>query len=333
MTTTTTCAFHPKVETALSCSNCGQPACPDCLTPVAVGQHCDTCTKGKPAAGAKGSTGFKVKGAVVGHDEYQRLRRPSAMFFFVLALFIGSCVVAAFVDPSPLINDDGPIETPAARVAAIFVVMSGAVLGLVFHEWAHAIVAYLGGDKSVADKGYLTGDVRHYSHPFLSIVMPICFLLLGGLPLPGGAVWIQDQRLRSAWWRSAVSAAGPAINLLGGVMLYGIVLTGVLDDYAVLASALTFLAFIEVAMVILNLLPIPGLDGYGVIEPHLPEGLRSLLAPLRQISFVLLLIFILSPASQFIFDWALALEEGLGVDPFFGYYGEQLASPRLYGDY
>jgi Zn-dependent protease len=275
-----------------------------------------------------------VKSAVVGIDQHQRLRRPSAMFFFVLALFIGSCVVAAFVDPSPLFDDGAdPVSTPAARVAAIFVVMSGAVLGLVFHEWAHAMVAYLGGDKSVAEKGYLTGDVRHYSHPFLSIVMPICFLLLGGLPLPGGAVWIRDDRLRSKWWRSAVSIAGPAINLAGAAMLYGIVKTGVLDDHVVLTSALSFLAFIEVAMVVLNMLPIPGLDGYGVIEPHLPEDLQALIQPLRQFSFVLLVIFILSPASDFIFDWAQSFEDLFGVDYFFGYYGEQLASPRLYGDY
>lgn len=321
---TTACAFHPKVETALSCTACGKPACVDCLTPVAVGQHCDGCTKGRPAAGEKGNTAFKVRSAVVGVDEYQRLRRPSAAFFFVVGLFV-ACCVGAWLIPSP----EPDALTQAAKAAAIFVVISGAVVGLVFHEWAHAIVAYLGGDRTVAEKGYLTMDVRHYSHPLLSIGMPILFLLLGGLPLPGGAVWINHHYLRTKWWDSAVSLAGPGINLLGALALYGLVQSGVFGDHYVLASALVHLAYIEVAIVILNLIPIPGLDGYGAIEPHLPERTRAMLAPLRQFTFVILLVFIMSPASAFIWDWAYAFELWLGVDEWLGWYGQELASPRL----
>ena len=325
MTTATTCAFHPKVETALSCTHCGNPACPDCLTPAAVGQHCDGCTKGRPTAGAKGNTAFKVRSAVVGVDEYQRLRRPSGMFFLVVGFFLACCVAAWLVEPAVR-----GTNTQGARAAALLVVISGAVVGLMFHEWAHAIVAYRGGDRTVAEKGYLTMDVRHYSHPLLSIGMPLLFLLMGGLPLPGGAVWINHHLLRSKWWDSAVSLAGPAINLAGAVALVALVETGVFGDHGVLASALLYLAFIEVAIVILNLVPIPGLDGYGVIEPHLPDGVRAALAPLRQISFVLLLVFVMSPASDFIWDWASSVLYQLGADLYLASYGEELASPRLY---
>lgn len=37
------CAFHPDRPTSLFCSRCGRPACPDCLTPAAVGFHCRAC--------------------------------------------------------------------------------------------------------------------------------------------------------------------------------------------------------------------------------------------------------------------------------------------------
>ncbi len=320
----TACAFHPKVETALECSRCGNPACPDCLTPAAVGQHCDGCTKGRPEHGAAGNRAFKVRSAVVGVDDYQRLRRPSPMFFVLLALWVGCCAGASFVDP----GSPGDI-TQAAKIAAVFVVISGAVVGLMFHEWAHAIVAYFGGDRTVAEKGYLTMDIRRYSDPLLSIGMPLLFLLLGGLPLPGGAVWINHHYLRTKWWDSAVSLAGPGMNLVGAIALYGMVSTGVFDDHYVLASALGYLAYIEVAIVILNLVPLPGLDGYGALEPHLPDGIRNALAPLRQFSFVILLVFVMSPASDFIWDWAFAFEQFLGVDRSFGDYGEDLASPRV----
>lgn len=115
--------------------------------------------------------------------------------------------------------------------------ISGAIVGLVFHEWALAIVAYFGGDRTVAEKGYLTMDVRHYSNPLLTFGFPTLFLLAGGLPRPGGAVWINHHYLKSKWWDSAVSLAGPAINLLGAVVLYGIVESGLLRGHSVLAGA------------------------------------------------------------------------------------------------
>lgn len=330
---TTSCAFHPDRETALSCTECDRPACPDCLTQMAVGQHCVGCTHGKPAAGEKGAAGFKVRKAVAGTDEHERLRRPSIAFYVILAVFLGSCVAAYLVPGAALISGiyDPNAAGTAAKATALAVVLSGAVLGLVFHEWAHAIVAYYGGDRSVADKGYLTLDVRHYSNPVLSIGMPIAFLLLGGLPLPGGAVWIRDDLLRTKWWNSAVSLAGPAVNFIGALAIYAVINSGLLGDHEVLAGALSFLAFIEVGIVILNLLPIPGLDGYGVIEPHLSDGIRRVMEPVKQWSMVILLVLIFGGGLQFIWDWNNAFTNGLHLDQDgLGAWGEQLASPRLF---
>ncbi|MFD0925377.1 rhomboid family intramembrane serine protease [Williamsia deligens] len=45
------CARHPDRPTGLSCTRCGRPACPECLTPAAVGQHCVDCVRQ-----ARGST-------------------------------------------------------------------------------------------------------------------------------------------------------------------------------------------------------------------------------------------------------------------------------------
>jgi membrane associated rhomboid family serine protease len=40
-----TCYRHPTVETGVSCSNCGRPICPDCMTPTTVGMRCPECAK------------------------------------------------------------------------------------------------------------------------------------------------------------------------------------------------------------------------------------------------------------------------------------------------
>ena len=38
-----TCYRHPSRETGVSCSNCGKPICPDCMTPTPVGMRCPDC--------------------------------------------------------------------------------------------------------------------------------------------------------------------------------------------------------------------------------------------------------------------------------------------------
>ncbi len=77
-----------------------------------------------------------------------------------------------------------------------FIVLIGWIFSLCLHEFSHAIVAYNGGDYTVREKGYLSFNPLKYTHPIFSIVMPIIFLLLGGIGLPGGAVYIETWRIR-----------------------------------------------------------------------------------------------------------------------------------------
>jgi len=46
-TTTVTCYRHPSRETGVSCSNCGRPICPDCMTSTPVGMRCPECARQK----------------------------------------------------------------------------------------------------------------------------------------------------------------------------------------------------------------------------------------------------------------------------------------------
>src|SRR5881394_1341331 len=88
------------------------------------------------------------------------------------------------------------------------------IFSVCLHEFGHAIVAYHGGDTSVREKGYLTFNPLKYTHPVYSLLMPVLFMMLGGIGLPGGAVYIERDRLRSREWETAVSLAGPAMNVL-----------------------------------------------------------------------------------------------------------------------
>jgi len=153
------------------------------------------------------------------------------------------------------------------------VVLVGWIFSLCLHEFSHSLVAYYGGDTSVKDKGYLTFNPLKYTHPVYSIVLPVVFLLLGGIGLPGGAVYIETWRLRSRRWESAVSLAGPASNLVLAILL-AIILNFLPVSSSGIWPGLAFLALLQVTAVVLNLMPVPPFDGYRALAPFLNRQLR-----------------------------------------------------------
>jgi len=160
------------------------------------------------------------------------------------------------------------------------VVLLGWIFSLCLHEFSHALVAYLGGDWTVREKGYLTFNPLKYTHPVYSLLLPLLFLVMGGIGLPGGAVYIETWRLRSRRWVSAVSLAGPLSNLLLALIL-ALILRFAPVDFSGVWPGLAFLALLQVTAVVLNLIPVPPFDGYGALEPHLNEAIRMQFAQFR----------------------------------------------------
>src|SRR2546426_12763799 len=88
------------------------------------------------------------------------------------------------------------------------------IFSVCLHEFGHAIVAYYGGDTSVREKGYLTLNPLKYTHPLYSLLMPVLFMMVGGIGLPGGGGYIGDHPVRSPQWGNSRSFAGPAMNIV-----------------------------------------------------------------------------------------------------------------------
>ncbi len=204
---------------------------------------------------------------------------------------------------------------PALLTAGVvLLVLGGWAVSLCLHEFAHALVAFRGGDRSVRGKGYLTLDIRRYTDVGLSFVLPVLFLLLGGIPLPGGAVWINHGAIRSRAVRSLVSLAGPGTNLLLGALLTAAVATVPMP--VGLAIGLSCLALVQVLAFVLNILPVPGLDGFGALEPYLSASARELAARVRPwapIVLFLLIIGVPGVAAAF-FDLSYAVFDAVGGD-------------------
>jgi Zn-dependent protease len=202
-----------------------------------------------------------------------------------------------------------------ARMLTFVVVLLGWIFSVCVHEFGHAVVAYRGGDHTVVEKGYLTLNPMKYLDPVNSVVFPIIILLMGGIGLPGASVYIRTDLLRSAAIESAVSAAGPAANLILLIIL-AISLHVPVVYNSDLAPALGYLALLQSFAFIFNLLPLPGFDGFGVIAPHLDINTRrSLMQYAAYSMFGVLFVFMFIPgASTFFFLLCAKLLSIVGVD-------------------
>lgn len=191
-----------------------------------------------------------------------------------------------------------------AKLGVFLFVTGGWLISLCLHEFGHALTAYLNGDYSVAMQGYLSLNPFRYTQWMTSILLPLLFIIAGGIALPGGAVFVNLMAIRSPGKRSFVSASGPLMNLAFLILLAIILIFGRLTVFASGApqfwAGISLLAFFQIVALVLNLLPIPGMDGFGIIAPFLPENVQYAAQTFGRFGYLLLfaLLWINSPISN-----------------------------------
>jgi Zn-dependent protease len=235
------------------------------------------------------------------------MRRPSLIFVaLVVALVAGGWVTwTGWGNPD---------------IGVFVFVTAGWLVSLCMHEFAHAYVAYRSGDRSVVERGYLTFNPLRYSDAMLSIALPLLFVLVGGLGLPGGAVQVDRDALKSRLRQTLVSAAGPLANVIVALPLLAVLvlITPRAGGQVAFWSGLAFLVFLEVTAILLSLLPIPGLDGYGMVEPWLPRRWVRSLASLSGLGMLLLVGLLWVPQlNRWFFQQVFEVSRWLGVSEFF----------------
>jgi Zn-dependent protease len=216
------------------------------------------------------------------------------------------------------------------RVDVFLLVICGWLVSLCLHEYAHALVAYFSGDRGVAERGYLRLNPLKYTHPILSIVLPVVAVILGGIGLPGGAVWVDHAHIGSKIKQSLISAAGPLTNVLFALVLAVPFLAGlgpqIVEDptgqYQLVGSpdhlefwaALALLAFLQVTASVLNFLPVPGLDGGNILHPWLSPPYQRAYNLFAPYGFILLFVLLWqSEINKYFFSAVYWLAELIGV--------------------
>ncbi|MGB7156419.1 MAG: site-2 protease family protein [Tepidisphaeraceae bacterium] len=206
-------------------------------------------------------------------------------------------------------------------------ILIGWIMSVVLHEFAHGLVAYWGGDYTIKERGGLTLNPLQYVDPFGSIILPLIFLAIGGVPLPGGVTYVNRDLLRNRYWDAAVSAAGPVMNFILFLLLslpfhpvVGWITVDASDPdswplgYIFLAT----MAQLQMIAAVINLIPVPPLDGFQIVGAFMKEETRIKLMspPISTFAFIVLFLVIMRAPGVFqgIFDLTARTYDGLGFD-------------------
>jgi Zn-dependent protease len=192
-----------------------------------------------------------------------------------------------------------PDLTPQGLVIDVVVIALLLLVSLPFHEFSHALAAYRLGDHTARLFGRLSLDPRVHLDPIGSLLLIFTVIFGFGFgwakPTPVNPLNLRYGR----WGEAIVAAAGPASNLVlaiaGSIPLRFILASGL--DVQYLADVLYFFVYVNVLLMVFNLIPIPPLDGSKVLFAFLdPRTSYQVRPALEQYGPLLLLILILLPS-------------------------------------
>ena len=153
------------------------------------------------------------------------------------------------------------------------------IVGIVIHESAHALAAYVLGDKTARSRGRVSLNPLAHIDPFGTVLLPLLMLAAGGpvfafaKPVP---VYLNNLK-HPKRDELLVALAGPLSNALLALAaaLIGYVLLPLLAGqapmsllYSLFSFFMTFIV-VNLSLAFFNLIPLPPLDGSSILVPFL----------------------------------------------------------------
>jgi len=186
------------------------------------------------------------------------------------------------------------------------------IFALSVHEAAHAWMANRLGDPTARFQGRMSLNPLAHIDWIGTVLLPL-FLVWRGLPAFGWAkpVPYNPSNLRNPRRDSMLIAlAGPVSNLLtatAAIVVFQILKSAGMLKSASLVSILLYLVLIPVYLAVFNLIPIPPLDGSGVLEGFLRGDALSAYEEIKPYGFLILLAVIYFGLLDFIFQPIMTL--------------------------
>ena len=172
------------------------------------------------------------------------------------------------------------------------------IIAFSVHEFSHAFMAWKFGDDTAKNQGRLTLNPMSHLDPIGTIL-----IFIAGFgwarPVPVNRFYFKKPRLAGI----SVSFAGPLSNLimacLGFIIWYGLVATGVSASLpSAVPDFLDIFIGLNAVLFVFNLLPLPPLDGYRIVEDLMPIDVRAKMTQFEQYGTLIFLILVITPLDR-----------------------------------
>jgi Zn-dependent protease len=173
------------------------------------------------------------------------------------------------------------------------------LIAITFHEAAHGYVAWRLGDDTAKNEGRVTFQPLRHVDKWGTLIIPGSLLLMGvpfifgwAKPVPVNFMRLNNPRRDMVW----VAAAGPGINIIlalaSGFLLHLAGLFQAPGNVWVVENLVNSIK-VNLLLAVLNMLPIPPLDGGRVAVGMLPRVLAMQLARLERIGIYIVIFFLI----------------------------------------
>lgn len=199
------------------------------------------------------------------------------------------------------------------RLFSILLSALAVIIGIVVHESAHALAAYVLGDSTARSRGRISLNPLAHIDPFGTVLLPLLMVLAGGpvfayaKPVPVYLGNLKNPKRDEV----LVALAGPLSNILVALvaaLVYGMLLGAVLIPGLSagtlslgfangIASFLVTLMSVNLSLAFFNLIPLPPLDGSSILVLFLKgEALRTYYEIQRYSMPILIIVLYLLPS-------------------------------------
>jgi Zn-dependent protease len=190
----------------------------------------------------------------------------------------------------------------------IAISLPGFLLGIVFHEFAHAWMANRFGDTTARHSGRLTLNPAVHYDLIGTVIFPLVGAVLGGTmfgwakPVPVDTRRFKNVRSGMFW----VSFAGPGANLILmtlSAFLVALLYTKVpqtFSYYTIFFDMLQKSIMINVLLAVFNLIPFPPLDGSKMVTAMLDYNAARKYEELERYSFLFVIILLMTPILNYV---------------------------------